>query len=40
MVLLSSRYRTIAKHLADTIEYVEIGHDPDFQMVFADSLLF
>ncbi len=40
MVLLSSRYRTIANDLADAIEYIEIGHDPDFQMVFADSLLF
>ncbi len=40
MILLSSQYRSIAKDLAKTIEYVEIAHDPNFQTVFTDSLLF
>jgi uncharacterized 2Fe-2S/4Fe-4S cluster protein (DUF4445 family) len=40
MVLLSSKYRVQAGELAHKIEYVEIAHQPDFQDVFTDSMLF
>ena len=40
MILLSRRCRDQARELARKIEYVEIAHEPDFQMVFADSMLF
>jgi len=40
MILLSRQCRDQARELARKIEYVEIAHEPDFQMVFADSMLF
>ena len=40
MILLSRRYRQQAGELARTIEYIEIAHEPDFQMVFAESMWF
>jgi len=40
MVLSSAECRALAGHLAQKIEYVEIAHSPEFQMVFAESLLF
>ncbi len=40
MLLISSQCRTQAEKLARKIEYVEIAHEPDFQSVFADSILF
>jgi len=40
MILLSRRCRDQARELAGKIEYVEIAHEPDFQMVFAESMLF
>jgi uncharacterized 2Fe-2S/4Fe-4S cluster protein (DUF4445 family) len=40
MILLSSSLRAEAKRLARKIKYVEIAKDPDFQTVFADSMLF
>jgi uncharacterized 2Fe-2S/4Fe-4S cluster protein (DUF4445 family) len=40
MILLSRGYREEARELAHRIEYVEIAHEPDFQMVFAESMSF
>jgi len=40
MALLSGQCRDKAGQLARKIEYVEIAHEPDFQDVFADSMLF
>jgi uncharacterized 2Fe-2S/4Fe-4S cluster protein (DUF4445 family) len=40
IILLSSKVRERAKELARRIEYVEIAHEPDFQAVFADEMLF
>ena len=40
MILLSRRCRDEAREMARKIEYVEIAHEPDFQDVFADSMLF
>jgi len=40
MILLSQQCRDQARELARKIEYVEIAHESDFQMVFADSMLF
>lgn len=40
MVLLSSECRRLAADLAARIQYVEIAHEPDFQSVFADALMF
>jgi uncharacterized 2Fe-2S/4Fe-4S cluster protein (DUF4445 family) len=40
MLLLSSDCRAQAKKLARKIKYIEIAHQPDFQTVFADSMLF
>ncbi len=40
MALVSQRCRTKARELADKIEYIEIAHEPEFQDVFADSILF
>jgi len=40
MVLLSRQCRDQARELARKIEYVEIAHEPAFQDVFADSMLF
>jgi uncharacterized 2Fe-2S/4Fe-4S cluster protein (DUF4445 family) len=40
MILLSQRCRTQAEELARKIEYVEIAHQPEFQDIFADSMMF
>ncbi len=40
MILLSHECRTIAAELVQRIEYVEIAHMPEFQMVFAESMMF
>ncbi|MFC1792594.1 ASKHA domain-containing protein [Planctomycetota bacterium] len=40
MILLSQRCRDQARELARKIEYVEIAHEPDFQMTFAESMSF
>lgn len=40
MILLSSECRRLAADLAERIEYVEIAHEPDFQGVFAEALMF
>jgi len=40
MILLSRQCRSQARELARKIEYVEIAHEPDFQMVFAESMSF
>jgi uncharacterized 2Fe-2S/4Fe-4S cluster protein (DUF4445 family) len=40
MVLLSSECREIAKGLADRIHYVEVAHETEFQMIFAECLMF
>lgn len=40
MILLNRRYRAQAGELARKIEYIEIAHEPDFQMVFAESMSF
>jgi uncharacterized 2Fe-2S/4Fe-4S cluster protein (DUF4445 family) len=40
MALLSKQYRNKACELARKIEYVEIAHEPGFQDVYADSMLF
>jgi uncharacterized 2Fe-2S/4Fe-4S cluster protein (DUF4445 family) len=40
MILLSRQCRDQASQLARKIEYVEIAHEPDFQMVFAESMSF
>ncbi len=40
MALVSQRYRDKSRELAKKIEYIEIAHEPAFQDVFADSLLF
>ena len=40
MILLSQRCRDQARELARKIEYVEIAHEPDFQMIFAESMSF
>lgn len=40
MILVSRACRQKARKLARKIEYVEIAHQPDFQTVFADSMLF
>lgn len=40
MILISRHCRRQAERLAQKIEYVEIAHEPDFQMVFADSMFF
>jgi len=40
MILLSGNCRDQARELARKIEYVEIAHEPDFQMVFAESMSF
>jgi uncharacterized 2Fe-2S/4Fe-4S cluster protein (DUF4445 family) len=40
MILLSGRTRQKARDLARKIEYVEIAHEPDFQEVYADCMLF
>ncbi len=40
MVLVSGRCRRQAGRLARKMQYVEIAHEPDFQMVFADSMFF
>jgi uncharacterized 2Fe-2S/4Fe-4S cluster protein (DUF4445 family) len=40
MILLSRQCRDHAHELARRIEYIEIAHEPDFQDVFADSMLF
>jgi uncharacterized 2Fe-2S/4Fe-4S cluster protein (DUF4445 family) len=39
MILLRSNCRDKARQLARQIEYIEIAHEPDFQDVFADSML-
>lgn len=40
MVLLSSACRRMACRVVSGIEYIEIAHKPDFQMVFAECLMF
>jgi len=40
MVLVSRHCRDKARELARKIEYIEIAHEPEFQDVFADSMLF
>jgi uncharacterized 2Fe-2S/4Fe-4S cluster protein (DUF4445 family) len=40
MILLSRQNRDHAKELARRIEYVEIAHEPDFQDIYADSMMF
>jgi uncharacterized 2Fe-2S/4Fe-4S cluster protein (DUF4445 family) len=40
MILLSRGCREQARKLARGMEYVEIAHEPDFQMVFAESMWF
>ena len=40
MVLISRHCRRQAGRLARKMKYVEIAHEPDFQMVFADSMFF
>ena len=40
MVLLSDDCKTLCGELVKKIEYIEIAHETDFQMVFADSLMF
>jgi uncharacterized 2Fe-2S/4Fe-4S cluster protein (DUF4445 family) len=40
LILVSSNYRDLAAKLAKKIQYIEIAHDPQFESVFADSILF
>lgn len=40
MILLSRKCRAKARELARKIQYVEIAHEPQFQAVYADSMLF
>jgi uncharacterized 2Fe-2S/4Fe-4S cluster protein (DUF4445 family) len=40
LILLSSHFRQLAGHLAEKIEHLETAHSSQFQMVFADSLMF
>ncbi|MCK4294318.1 MAG: DUF4445 domain-containing protein [Planctomycetes bacterium] len=40
MALISQQCRDAAGEVARRIEYVEIAHEPDFQDVFADCMLF
>ena len=40
MILLNSALRAEAKRLARKIQYVEIANEPDFQAVFAESMMF
>jgi uncharacterized 2Fe-2S/4Fe-4S cluster protein (DUF4445 family) len=40
MALVSQHYRDKSSELAKNIEYIEIAHEPGFQDVFADSILF
>ena len=40
MVLLNRHFRSKATELAKKIEYVEIAHEADFSMVYADCMLF
>jgi len=40
MALISTECRKKCKQLAYEIKYLEIAHDPDFQMAFAEAMLF
>lgn len=40
MALISQQYRDKAREIAQKIEYVEIANEPDFQDVYADSMIF
>ena len=40
MALISQNARKIAKKLAEKIDYLEIAHQADFQMVFSEFLIF
>ena len=40
MILVSRQCRDKARELAGKIEYIEIAHEPEFQDVYADSMLF
>jgi len=40
MVLVSKEARQKAEHLAQIVDYVEIANDPEFQNIFAESMLF
>ena len=40
MVLISSECRKLATEIVEKIEYVQIAHQTQFQMVFAEALMF
>jgi uncharacterized 2Fe-2S/4Fe-4S cluster protein (DUF4445 family) len=40
MILLSTQFREHARELARKIEYIEIAHEEDFELVFADAMAF
>jgi uncharacterized 2Fe-2S/4Fe-4S cluster protein (DUF4445 family) len=40
MILVSRQCRDKARELAGKIKYIEIAHEPEFQDVYADSMLF
>ncbi len=40
MILLSSHCRSLAGEITKKINYVEIAHETEFQMIFAESLMF
>jgi uncharacterized 2Fe-2S/4Fe-4S cluster protein (DUF4445 family) len=40
MILVSKECRQLASDIVSRIEYVEIAHETEFQMVFADALMF
>lgn len=40
LILLSSHFRQLSARLAEKIEHLETAHSPQFQTVFADSLMF
>ena len=40
MTVLSNEYRQLAKKLAKSIEYIEIAHEADFTMAYADAMMF
>jgi uncharacterized 2Fe-2S/4Fe-4S cluster protein (DUF4445 family) len=40
LVLLNRHFRNLANTIARRIQYVEIGHEAEFSMIFADCLMF
>ena len=40
MILISERYRNKARDLARKIEYIEIAHEPNFQDIYAECMIF